>query len=233
MCGRYTAAADLREVVTSLGVEEVIASLDQPQYNIAPTQLISAVRQDGEKRQLDLFSWGLQLDWANTKLTPSNLINARVESVTTKPSFREAAKYRRCLIPATGWYEWQSTIQSAGRKQPYYFSSPTNQVIAFAGIYEVNQKGVKSAAIITKNANEVVAPIHDRMPLILTENQFEDWLDPTANDSDSVVAMALNTIPPDLLGYPVSPEVNSARAQGAQLIQPAAPEPTQPSLFEP
>lgn len=231
MCGRYTAVADLSEIVTSLGVDEVIAALEQPQYNIAPTQMIAAVKQYVDRRQLDLFSWGLQLSWANSQMSPSNLINARVESVTTKPSFREAAKYRRCLIPASGWYEWQSTIQSAGKKQPYYFFSPDLPVLAFAGIYEVHEKEVKSAAIITQDANSVVSPIHDRMPLILDKSQFDAWLDPELTDSEIAVASALSSKPPALTGYPVSPKVNSAKAQGADLIAPSKPEPTQPSLF--
>lgn len=232
MCGRYTAVADLREVVTTLGVEQVLAAAEAPQYNIAPTQQIAVVRQVESVRQLDLFSWGLKLNWANSSLTPSNLINARVESVTQKPSFREAAKFRRCLIPASGWYEWQSTVLTAGKKQPYYFYSNELPVLAFAGIYEITESGEFSAAIITQDANEIVGPIHDRMPLILSSEFFADWLDPSLTNSSEIVAIARTAAPPALRGHAVTTEVNSARAQGPHLIAPTDPEPTQPALFD-
>jgi putative SOS response-associated peptidase YedK len=230
MCGRYTAVADLREVVTTLGVDEVIAALDEPRFNIAPTQQVSAVIQNDNHRQLDLFSWGLQLPW--TKLAPSNLINARIESVTEKPSFREAIRYRRCLIPASGWYEWQSTMQSAGRKQPFYFYSKTTPVLAFAGIYELAEDNSKSLAIITQSADEVVSPIHDRMPFILSNRDFSTWLDPNLTDGEFVLKKLGNVKPPALLGHAVSTEVNSARSQGAHLIAPSKPQPAQPTLFD-
>lgn len=232
MCGRYTQAADLKEVVTNLEVQQVIASLLEPRYNIAPTQQIMAVSQHGKQRQLDLFSWGLKLTWNNFAPTPSSLINARIESVTQKPSFREAAKYRRCLIPASGWYEWQSTVLSAGRKQPYYFSAPNQPVLAFAGIYEIGAANQKSAAIITQPANQIVAVVHDRMPLILTAEFFDAWLDPNQTDSQLAIAAAAAAKPPSLNSHPVSAAVNSARSQGPALIEPAQPEPTQPALFE-
>ncbi len=232
MCGRYTAVADLREVVTTLGVDEVLAAMEAPRYNIAPTQPIAAVRQHKNSRELDLFSWGLKLSWANQQQTPSNLINARVESVTEKPSFREAIRYRRCLIPASGWFEWQSTVQTAGKKQPYYFFSDQTPVLAFAGIYEVSEVGELSAAIITQDANEVVGQIHDRMPLILSSDYFSDWLDPELTNSEEIVGYARTATPPQLRSHPVSTEVNSARTQGPQLILPAQPEPTQPGLFD-
>lgn len=232
MCGRYTAVADLREVVTALGVDEVVAAISEPQFNIAPTQSISVVRQSGAVRNLDLFIWGLQPNWFKANALPSSLINARVESVTVKPSFREAAKYRRCLIPASGWYEWQSTVKSAGKKQPYYFFSNDQPVLAFAGIFEINQDGAKSVAIITQPANEVIGQVHDRMPLILSQSFFEAWLDPDLTDSEIAVAAVRGAKPPNLLGHAVTTEVNSARAQGRHLILPADPEPTQPALFE-
>lgn len=232
MCGRYTAVADLREVVTTLGVDEVLAAMETPRYNIAPTQPIAAVRQRKNSRELDLFSWGLKLSWANQQQTPSNLINARVESVTEKPSFREAIRYRRCLIPASGWYEWQSTVQTAGKKQPYYFFSDQTPVLAFAGIYEESDSGELSAAIITQDANELVGQIHDRMPLILSSNYFADWLDPELTNSEEIAGYARTAKPPQLRTHSVSTEVNSARSQGPQLILPAQPEPTQPGLFD-
>lgn len=229
MCGRYTAVADLREVVSVMGVDEVIASIDEPKYNIAPTQEVTAVIESDGIRKLDLFTWGLVLPWS--KLAPSNLINARVESVTQKPSFREAIRYRRCLIPASGWYEWQSTVLSARKKQPYYFYAKSNEVLAFAGIYEIDERSEKSFAIITQPANEVISPVHDRMPLILHSSIFSDWLDARQDDGELAVSLARSSKLPDLLGHTVSTEVNSARAQGSQLILPSTPEPTQPELF--
>jgi putative SOS response-associated peptidase YedK len=232
MCGRYTEVSDLKEVVTALGVDEVIASLTEPRYNIAPTQLIVAVSARDKVRELDLFNWGLQPNWGGTTPPPSSLINARVESITEKPSFREAVKYRRCLIPASGWYEWQSTIQTAGRKQPYYFFSEQQPILAFAGIYEVAADNTKTAAIITQPANEVVAKVHSRMPLILSLDFFAAWLDPTQTNSKLAVEIARVALTPQLVSHPVSPAVNSARAQGSELILPSKPEPTQPALFE-
>ena len=175
MCGRYT--------ITS--APEAIRALFRypeqpnfpPRYNVAPTQPIPIVRLVEGKRQFALVRWGLLPSWVKDPKTFSLLINARGESVTDKPAFRAAMKRRRCLIPADGFYEWKAV---AGRKQPYFVRLKSGAPMAFAGLWECwtgpNGEELETAAIVTTNANRTLAPIHNRMPVIVPPEGFDLWL---------------------------------------------------------
>ncbi|HID97315.1 MAG TPA: SOS response-associated peptidase [Thermodesulfobacteriaceae bacterium] len=180
MCGRYSfwkSCKRLKEEF-SLSVPSEFLPEIHPRYNIAPGTDIPAIRQLPEKRrELALLQWGLIPSWAKDKKTGYRLINARAESVATKPAFRSAFRYRRCLIPASGFYEWQKL---EGGKQPWFITLEDADLFAFAGLWECweGQEGevVESCTIITTDSNDLVRPLHDRMPVIIERLRYGDWL---------------------------------------------------------
>jgi len=226
MCGRYT--------ITS--APEAIRALfrypEQPnfpsRYNVAPTQPIPIVRLAEGKRQFALVRWGLLPSWVKDPKTFTLLINARGESVIDKPAFRAAMKRRRCLIPADGFYEWKAV---AGRKQPYFVRLKSGAPMAFAGLWETwtgpNGEELETAAIVTTNANRALAPIHERMPVILAPEAFDLWLN--CADVDATTAAALIAPAPENLleAYEVSTAVNRTANDNPKLVErlAAGPEP--------
>ena len=169
-------------------------------YNITPSSTIPVVRLSGTNRELARCHWGLIPSWAqDDKYQP---INAKSETLSEKPFFRSALKSRRCLIPANGFYEWQG---KKGNKQPYYFKLPDDRLFAFAGLWEEwnrNEKKLRSCVIITTNANKTMQPVHDRMPVILDPEQYDNWL----KNADSSI---LQPYPDEMICYPVSRRVNN------------------------
>jgi putative SOS response-associated peptidase YedK len=218
-----------------------------PRYNIAPTQPIAIVRIENGKPRFALVRWGLLPAWVKDPRAFTLLINARGESVLDKPAFRNAMRYRRCLIPADGFYDWK---RDGARSQPYYVRPANDGPIAYAGLWECwtgpNGEEVETAAIITTRANRVLAPLHDRAPVIVPPEAFDLWLD-CKNVGAETAATLITPCPEDLLvAHPVSPAVNNAANDGPQLIAPfeppaqAAPQPArrrlakkndQPTLF--
>jgi len=219
MCGRYTivsAPAVLREL---FGFEELPNF--PARFNIAPTQPIPIVRLFEGKRQFALVRWGFLPSWAKDPSTFSLLINARGESAREKPAFRAAMKYRRCLIPADGFYEWQA--RGSGLKQPFYIHATSGAPLAFAGLWETwtgpNGEEVDTAAIVTTAANGTLAPIHARMPVIVPPEAFDLWLD-TAHVDERTAAAVIAPAPDDLLeAYPVSTAVNRTANDDPKLIE--------------
>ena len=176
MCGRYNLIATGQQIKDHFRLLSL--PTDNLDYNIAPGQKILAVVQmeDASNRTVNLH-WGLIPSWAKDRAISNHLINARAETLTEKPSFKNAYRHRRCLIPATGFFEWQSTQTG---KQPYHIHKPDNSLFAFAGVWEHwehDQETVYSCTIITTVANDNVAPIHDRMPVIITADDYSRWLD--------------------------------------------------------
>ena len=188
----------------------------------------------GPARELRVLRWGLVPSWAKDPSMGGRLINARAETVDSKPAFRKAFARRRCLLPADGYYEWQP-IQVDGRtvKQPYYISRADGGPLAMAGIYELwRDRGVPddhehawlwTAAIITTNAPDELGRIHDRMPMIIGSDSWADWLDPASDDPADLRALLTPAVSGGLVWRPVSTEVNSVRHNGAQLIEPIEP----------
>ncbi|MGH8651638.1 MAG: SOS response-associated peptidase [Gammaproteobacteria bacterium] len=179
MCGRFARFSPVHKFGTLFGVQDDFSLI--PRYNVAPTQAALAARTTPQgRRELVTLHWGLIPLWAKEPKTGYSTINARAETVATKPSFRHALRQRRCLIAADGFYEWK---RLDGRKQPYYIRLKDRQPFAFAGLWEHWEGGgeiIDSCAIIVTQANELIGAIHDRMPVILDPADYELWLDPDA-----------------------------------------------------
>lgn len=223
MCGRYHSTLPREAMRTIFKVDGLIPDLPA-RYNIAPTQPIPIIRRavDGD-RELAIVRWGLVPYWSpGPKEQKGDMINARAETVSTKPAFRDAFRRRRCIIPATGFYEWRPEGKG---KQPYAINRRDGQPMAFAGLWErwksqETNEVMESTTIIVTDANEALAPIHDRMPVILLdEAEIENWLDP-ATPPDALKDL-LRPCPADVLvTYPVSRRVSSPANDDPQLIDP-------------
>ena len=208
MCGRYNLITDAQALIDAFDLINRIPW--QPHYNIAPSRNVPAVRQGQEGREGFLPRWGLLPHWAKDEKFGYHTINARAETVDTKPAFRSAFRRRRCLIPATGFYEWR---QLNGYKQPYHIRLQSRDLFAFAGLWErwTNPEGkaVESCTIIVTEANEAIRPIHDRMPVILPPDQYQTWLDSENRDVTGLKAM-LKPYPADQMTFwPVSRRVGN------------------------
>jgi len=205
-----------------------------PRYNGAAAQPIGIVRQVDGKRHFVLVRWGLLPSWIKDPRTFSLLINARGETVLEKPAFRAAMKRRRCLIPADGFYEWQ---EDGGRKRSFFIHAKSGAPLAFAGLWETwtgpYGEELETAAIVTTRANQMLAPIHDRMPVIVPPEAFDLWLD-CANVDAQTVAALITPAPEDLLeAYEVSTAVNRTTNDGPKLQEPVVAGQLQPEAVKP
>ena len=220
MCGRFLLTTDLDLLERAFGFDKGPRPNLQPRYNVAPTDPIPIVRRnrEGTGRELAVVRWGLIPFWAkDASVGGAKLINARAESVTTKPAFREAFERRRCLVPADGFYEWQ---KRADGKQPWLIRRRDHQPFGFAGLWD-RWKGpggpVETATIITTEPNAVCAPLHNRMPVILAPDTYDAWLDPDRPGGEAL----LRPCPDDWLEvFPISRLVNNVRNDGPELIEP-------------
>jgi putative SOS response-associated peptidase YedK len=225
MCGRYTLRVSPGELAELFAV---INAFDwSPRYNMAPTQTVAAVRaaSNGSGRELALLKWGLIPSWAKDAKIGSSLINARAETVATKPSFHSAFRKKRCLIAVDGFYEWQA-IAGQKAKQPFFISVKDVPAFAFAGLAEhwVNPEGtpVDTSAIITTTANSRMQSIHIRMPVILDPADYDLWLDPARQDPEEMLRL-LKQFPADRMqAVPVSTLVNSPRNESPECVAPLA-----------
>jgi putative SOS response-associated peptidase YedK len=220
MCGRFTFSATPEEIQAAFPAVE-IRGQHTPRYNIAPTQPV-AVIPNAANLYLDYFIWGLIPSWSKDPKMGAKMINARGETVAEKPAFRAALKRRRCLILTTGFYEWRK--ESDGSKTPMYIHLKSGLPFAFAGLWEIwhSPQGdeVYSCTIITTEPNELIASIHNRMPVILDPNTYDLWLDPTERRGEDLTHL-LTAYPADLIdAYPVSSEVNRPGNDSPFLIQP-------------
>ena len=207
MCGRYTLAAPVNELVEQFDIDEYPSSITTS-YNIAPTQEVAAVIAEDEKRKLEMLRWGLVPAWTDDPSIGNRMINARSETVAEKPSFRKAFKDRRCLVLSDGFYEWRRTPDG---KQPYYIHLKDGSPFAFAGLWESwrDAQEIRSCTIITTEANELVGDIHNRMPVILAPEDYSLWLDPDFKEREALTSL-LRPYPNDAMeAYPVSRRVNS------------------------
>jgi len=216
MCGRYTLRTPARQLALPFGLADVPEIA--PRFNIAPTQPILTVRDAGDGPKAAIVKWGLIPSWANDTTIGSRCVNARADSVATKPAFRAAFKRRRCLILADGFYEWQKLSKG---KQPWFFRLPDDEPFGFAGLWETWQatdgSEIETGCIITTEANDVLAPVHERMPVVVPPEHHVKWLDPEAEGGASLVRL-LRPYDGPLDGYPVSSAVNSPKHEGPELI---------------
>ena len=219
MCGRFALFAYMRQLMEEFGLEEHEALEEQERYNVAPSQLVMAVVNDGVSNHLETFKWGFVPHWAKGA-KPRYMINARAETVAEKPTFRSAFKARRCLVLADGFYEWK---RSGKVKVPMFIRDTSGRPWGFAGIYETwnSPEGdeVTTCAIITTEANEVMSQVHHRMPAIIHEEDRAIWLAPSVKDP-GVLLLMLRPYESDRMEvFPVSDEVNSPRNDHPDLIK--------------
>ncbi|HSG94115.1 MAG TPA: SOS response-associated peptidase [Afifellaceae bacterium] len=226
MCGRYSLIAQAEELQALFDLLDLDERLVAPRYNIAPTQPIIVVREGDKGREAVPIRWGLLPSWVKDPADFPLLINARAEGIAQKPAFRAAFKRRRCLVPASGFYEWQAT--GGKSKQPYWIAPEDGRLIAFAGLWETWIGGdgseIDTAAIVTRDADAALQPIHHRMPVLIAPDDFDLWL------SDSVDPKAAETLltaaPEELLSaVPVSTRVNRVANDDAGLWEPVKAEP--------
>ena len=219
MCGRYELHTHPAVVALAMGLQYPPAI--EARYNIAPTQQVPIVRLEDGERELSQIRWGLVPFWAKDISIGSKMINARAETITEKPGFRDAYKSARCLIPASGFYEWAKMTD--GTKQPVHIGMKDDAAFAFAGLWSRwGPKGgekLETCTIITTEANELCQPVHNRMPVILAAGDYERWLDVAVAEPGDL----LRTFPSDAMRmYPVSTRVNSPNNEDAQIIEPLA-----------
>lgn len=222
MCGRFTQTAPWERVKKEFAVKEPAEeNLFKPRYNIAPTQLVPVVRDAASERIISNLKWGLVPSWAKDAEIGNRMINARAETLTEKPSFREAYAKRRCLIPTSGFYEWQKT--SSGAKQPFYFYLKEKDVFGFAGLWEEwldkdSGELLETFTIITTEANAVLKPVHDRMPVIIKPDNYDEWLDPKIKDAERLEKLLKPYPAVEMDSHTVSRAVNSPTSDSPDLI---------------
>ena len=224
MCGRYAIYGPIsranRDAIEFLGEEIAF----HPTFNAAPTQSLPVLRVSTERgRELALLRWGLVPSWAKDPAIGARMINARSETVSEKPAFRAAFRRRRCLVPMSGFYEWQ---KAGGRKVPHFARLLDTEIFAAAGLYEYwpgrdGAAPVESYTILTTGANDLMRAVHDRMPVILHEGDYEAWLDPK-NEKLEALSGLLTPFPAEKMRvYPISARVNNTRNDGPELVEPA------------
>jgi putative SOS response-associated peptidase YedK len=243
MCGRYASSRKPEDLIEEFEVVDPrIEKPLAPDYNVAPTKEVYAVMErppskdsdEPAQRQLRTLRWGLVPSWAKDPSIGNRMINARMETVAEKPSFRRAFASRRCLLPADGYYEWYPTQQltKSGKpaKQPFFIRPKDGGVLAMAGLYEVWRDPTRdeedperfrwTCTVLTTQAEDAVGHIHDRMPLMVERDRWACWLDPTVSSKDDLLGLLVPAAPGQLEAYPVSPLVSNVRNNGRELVEP-------------
>ena len=219
MCGRFVQYSAPEVYASQFELDSICEA--SPRYNVAPTQAILTIRQSREgKRELVPLRWGLVPSWSKGPDSGFRMINARAETVSTKPAYRNAFKYRRCLIPAEGFYEWKAGKEG---KTPFLVRRKDKEPFAMAGLWErwKREEGaeLESCSIIVTDANDLVRAIHDRMPVILGPEDYEGWLDPGNKDFGGLRVILKPADPERWTMHPVSRQINSPRNDGPQLLE--------------
>lgn len=220
MCGRYSLTAPWQDVHRILSTE---GESFEARYNIAPTQEAPVLRQGENGRSLDRMRWGLIPHWAKDESMGSRLINARSETAAEKPSFRSSFKYRRCLVPASGFYEWKG-MTPAKKKQPYHIQSTDNGLFAMAGLWShwtsPEGKPIESFTILTTAAADSLQAIHHRMPVVLPTDRWDPWMDPQLQEAEALLTLIQDPVDRWRVTA-VQTYVNNARHEGSQCLSPA------------
>jgi putative SOS response-associated peptidase YedK len=235
MCGRYVAASQPDQIARYFGAEAPEVQLP-PNYNVAPTNDVYAVVERADHtRHLETFHWGLVPSWATEVGIGSKMINARSETVATKSAFRSSLRKHRCIVPMDGFYEWRAPAEGAplgprGKpvKQPFYIRRADGEPLAVAGLWATwrdrnagdDAPWLHSCTILTTDANELMATVHDRMPVILPASAWDAWLDPDNHDVEGLTGVLAPAAAGLLVMHAVSTDVNSVRNKGAELIRP-------------
>jgi putative SOS response-associated peptidase YedK len=233
MCGRFRLSREGKEIIEDFAVDGEIEW--SPRYNIAPSDAVPIIRQDHHNpvRKFGLARWGLIPSWAKDATIGFKTINAASETAAAKPAFRDAMKWRRCLIPADGFYEWKAL--AAKQKQPYCFGMADDSMFAFAGLWDRwrDSQGntLASCTILTTKPNALVSEIHDRMPAILRREDYDLWLDPGIVEPARVADLLLPLDPRLMRKYPVSTRVNSVKNDDPECAREISPAEFTGSLF--
>lgn len=230
MCGRFTQqrpTAELAELFDAVPTPAAAtaADADEAHYNVAPTQQVRVVvkPEADQPRRVEEYRWGLVPSWAKSPAVGSKMINARAETVATSGAFKRSLANKRCIVPADAFYEWLR--QEDGPNQPYLIRHRDGLPLAFAGLWsawrdDTNDLWLRSCTIITTRANELMARIHDRMPVVLAAEDWARWLDPLDHDTADLQHLLVPSPAADLEAYPISTAVNSPRNKGPELIRP-------------
>lgn len=221
MCGRYTQTQSGEAIAAAFQLADVPAP--PPRYNVAPTQPVSAIAQPGPTRQFRIFQWGLVPSWSKDPTIGNRMFNARAETVAEKPSFRAPFKRRRCLILADGFYEW---LRDGKKKQPIYIQMIDQALFGLAGIWEAwsgaDGSYLETCTILTTEPNELMAPIHNRMPVIIHPEDYALWLAPEVQTKAPLMHLLRPYEAEAMQAYPVSTFVNNARNESPECIEPLA-----------
>jgi putative SOS response-associated peptidase YedK len=240
VCGRFVAVSSPALLAERFAVDEIGVTDDEAHYNVAPRAVVAAVRERGgeeRRRALSPLRWGLVPSWAKDTAVGDRQINARAETLATKPAYRRAFERRRCIIPADGFYEWQKIAMPGSRrarKQPYFVHRGDGEPMAFAGLWEVwkvpdgsppvdgagADGRLRTCTIVTTSANDSLRPLHERMPVILPESVWDLWLDRDVRDTGALQTLLVPAPDGVLEAYPVSPLVGKADNDGPELVRP-------------
>ncbi|MBI3409780.1 MAG: SOS response-associated peptidase [Planctomycetes bacterium] len=221
MCGRFTLTTVGQQLQAFFPLFDIPTVT--PRYNIAPTQNVLVVRDAAEKDakpQAAWMRWGLIPSWAKEKKIGASLINARADTVAAKPAFRAAFKRRRCLVLADGFYEWKKEPGNK-TKQPFHIRRKDSAPFAFAGLWEhweVERPAIESITIITTDANEVLKPLHDRMPVILDPHDYQKWIESSPKDPALLQELLQPCAPGEMIAVPVGTQVNNAKHEGPDCL---------------
>lgn len=234
MCGRFILHHSTEQVAERFAAQQVLFPLEA-RYNIAPGQAIPVIANStlAGARWMEAMKWGLVPFWAKDPEIGNRLINARAETIAEKPAYKQALKRRRCILPGDGFYEWQA--QTVGPRLPYHIRRRDGELFGFAGLWEEweapDGSPLRTCAIITVAPNEIMAPIHNRMPAILRRDDEAAWLDPELKDTAALLAMLQSYPDEEMEAFPVSRRVNAPQNDDEFCIEPAHEESEQGSLF--
>jgi putative SOS response-associated peptidase YedK len=250
MCGRYVSVSSPSLLASQFGVEEVRTADVDANYNVTPRAEVPIVAVSRGVRVLDRVRWGLVPFWAKDRSIGDKLINARAETVATKPAYRRAFERRRCIIPADGFYEWRA-VEGVKVRQPYFIRRRDGEPLAFAGLWESwydpngqersgallaegiaggsesdpskrSPSRLRSCAIVTTTANEELTPLHHRMPVVLPAPHWDEWLDPQRQDVERLQSLCAPLPDGELVFHPVSRLVNKPDNNGPELVEEVA-----------
>jgi putative SOS response-associated peptidase YedK len=231
VCGRYVSVSSPTILAERFQVETVRVTETEPNYNVCPRLEVPVVAESKGQRTLDVVRWGLVPSWAKDVKIGDRLINARAETVATSNAYKRAFVKRRCIIPADGFYEWQA-LEGKRQKQPWFIRRRDGEPLAFAGLWEIwhdpndpdpeNAPRLRSCVIITTEPNELMKPIHNRMPVVLPESAWQTWLDPEYHDTDALQKLLVPAPAGEFERWPVTTLVNKPANNGPELIEPTA-----------
>jgi len=216
MCGRFTLSTDIKSVAAKFGVPPTLQA--SPRYNVAPTQEVVSILSNGSAH-MEWLQWGLIPSWAKDESIGSKMINARAETLAEKPSFKRLLRSRRCLVVADGFYEWK---KEQGSKTPMYITLKDGSPFAFAGLWDLwhstDGRDIRTCTIVTTQPNALVTSIHDRMPVILSSDGCDMWLDSELCDEQALLPLLAPYPAEEMTARAVSRLVNNPKSEGAELI---------------